>query len=168
MFVTTTAAFGKRSLYNRLKYKDQPVVEFLGYSQGSGAFHIPGALYEEILSFLGNEGVNIERGYGHGPSRKRQLLNISFHLLGLPSFEYHGIKRGFYLFAHAKNLRDVIQNGVSPNWYDWPFPELASYWKGRWGIPRAERVPEWLNFKAKLFIEDIEKTLEEIQVAKFK
>lgn len=167
LFVTTTAAFGKSSLYNRLKYKDQPVVEFLGYSQGSGAFHISEALYEEILDFLGNEGVNVERGYGHGSSRKRQLLNKAFRMLGLSSFEYHGIKRGFYLFAHVKNLRDVIQNEVSPDWYDRPFCKLASYWRERWCVPRAERVPQWRNFQAKQFIEDVEKTLKEIQVARF-
>jgi len=162
LFVTTTGAFGKSSLYNRLKYKEQSVVEFLGYSRGSGAFHIPEALYREILELLRNEGINTERGYGHGPSRKRQLLNIAFRLVGLSSFEYHGIERGFYLFPHVKNLREVVQNEVSPHWYDRPFCELANFWKERWGIPRAERVPQWRNFQASQFIENAEKTLEEI------
>lgn len=162
LFVTTTGAFGKSSLYNRLKYKEQSVVEFLGYSRGSGAFHISQILYEDILRFLKNEGVNVDRGYGHGPSRKRQLLTRAFKLLGLSSFEYHGIKRGFYLFPHVRNLRDVIQNEASPDWYDRPFYELADYWKQRWGVPRAERVPRWRDFQANQFIEDIEKTLEEI------
>ena len=162
LFVTTTGAFGKSSLYNRLKYKEQSVVEFLGYSRGSGAFHIPEVLYREILELLRNEGINVERGYGHGPSRKRQLLNIAFRLVGLSSFEYHGIERGFYLFPHVKNLRDVVQNEVSPDWYDRPFCELANFWKERWGIPRAERVPQWRNFQASQFIENAERTLEEI------
>lgn len=162
LFVTTTGAFGKSSLYNRLKYKEQSVVEFLGYSRGSGAFHIPEVLYREILELLRNEGINVERGYGHGPSRKRQLLNIAFRLVGLSSFEYHGIERGFYLFPHVKNLREVIQNEVSPHWYDRPFCELANFWKERWGIPRAERVPQWRNFQANQFIENVERTLEEI------
>jgi len=162
LFVTTTGAFGKSSLYNRLKYKEQSVVEFLGYSRGSGAFHIPEALYREILELLRNEGINTERGYGHGPSRKRQLLNIAFRLVGLSSFEYHGIERGFYLFPHVKNLREVVQNEVSPHWYDRPFCELANFWKERWGIPRAERVPQWRNFQASQFIENAERMLEEI------
>lgn len=167
LFVTTSGAFGKASLYNRLKYRGQSVVEFLGYSRGSGAFHIPEALYREILEFLGNEGIDVERGYGHGPSRKRQLLSVGFRLVGLPSFEYHGIERAFYLFPHVRNLRDVIQNEVSPDWYDRPLCELADYWKQRWAIPRAERMQQWRDFQASQFIEDVEKTLEEIQVAKF-
>lgn len=162
LFVTTTGAFGKSSLYNRLKYEEQSVVEFLGYSRGSGAFHILETLYKEILEFLRNEGINVERGYGHGSSRKRQLLNIAFRLVGLSSFEYHGIERGFYLFPHVRNLRDVIQDEASPDWYDRPFRELATYWKQRWGVPRAERVPRWRDFQANQFIENVEKTLEEI------
>jgi len=162
LFVTTTGAFGKSSLYNRLKYREQFVVEFLGYSRGSGAFHIPEALYKHILEFLRNEGINVERGYGHGPSRKRQLLSTAFRLVGLSSFEYHGIGRGFYLFPHVRNLRDVIQDEASPDWYDRPFCELANYWKQRWGVPRAERMLQWRDFQANWFIEDIEKTLEGI------
>ena len=161
LFITTTSAFGRSSLYNRLKYKSEPVAEFLGYTQGSGAFHIPDTLYREIIEFLGNKGINTERGYGHGPSRKRQLLSIASQLLELPSFEYHGIQRGFYLFSHARNLKDVIRSGVAPDWYDRPFYELATYWKQRWGVPRAKRVPQWRDFQADRFIGDIEKVLEE-------
>lgn len=162
LFITTTGAFGKSSLYNRLTYENEPVAEFLGYSEGSGAFHISNALYRKILEFLGNEGIETQRGYGHGPSRKRQLLSIAFRLLRLPDYEYHGIQRGFYLFSLVKNLKEVIQKGALSEWYDRPFDQLMSYWKQRWGLPRAERLPRWRQFQATSFMESIKTTLEAI------
>ncbi len=52
LFITTTGAFGKSSLYNRLKYNGETVAIFLGYTQGSGTFHIPEELCRELLEFL--------------------------------------------------------------------------------------------------------------------
>ena len=103
LFITTTSAFGKSSLYNRLKYNGETVAECLGYTQGSGTFHIPEELYVELLDFLKNKGVDVTRGYGHGPSRKLKLISLSLKYLGLSKFEYHGIKREFYLFPLVRN-----------------------------------------------------------------
>src|SRR3989337_111553 len=52
LFITTTSAFGKSSLYNRLKYREERVAECIGYTQGAGSFHIPEELYQDILKFL--------------------------------------------------------------------------------------------------------------------
>ena len=73
LFITTTSAFGRSSLYNRLKYNGEIVAESLGYTKGSGTFHIPEELYLEILEFLSRKGIDVSRGYGHGPSRKLKL-----------------------------------------------------------------------------------------------
>lgn len=162
LFITTTSAFGKSSLYNRLKYNGEIVAESLGYTQGSGTFHIPEELYVEILVFLKSKGVNIARGYGHGPSRKMRLIALGLHYLGLPSFEYHGIKRELYLFPLVNNLREAIQKRQKPIWVDRPFDELVNYWKERWAIPRAERMPEWRDFNSDKFFKKTEKMLKEL------
>ncbi|MCD6298909.1 MAG: DUF4338 domain-containing protein [Deltaproteobacteria bacterium] len=162
LFITTSSAFGKSSLYNRLKYDGEVVAECLGYTQGSGSFHIPEGLYEEILKFLSNIGVNVARGYGHGPSRKLRLISLGLHHLGLPSFEYHGIKREFYLFPLAKNLKQVIQNKEKPHWYNRPFERLLTYWKERWAIPRAERISIWKGFRGDSFFKKSERMLKEL------
>lgn len=161
LFITTTSAFGKSSLYNRLKYNGKIVAECLGYTQGSGSFHIPEDLYEELLKFLSDKGIVVARGYGHGPSRKLRLISLGLHYLGLPSFEYHGIKREFYLFPLVRNLKEVIQNGKKPIGFDRPFDKLADYWKERWAIPRAARIPTWKNFKNENFFKKVERKLEE-------
>jgi len=162
LFITTTSAFGKSSLYNRLKYNDEVVAECLGYTQGSGTFHILKNLYEEILDFLEDKGINTARGYGHGPSRKLKLISLGLKYLGLSKFEYHGIKREFYLFPLVKNLKKVIQAGEEPIWVDRPFDKLVDYWKERWAIPRAERIPEWKNFSSNNFLKETERMLEEL------
>lgn len=162
LFITTTSAFGKSSLYNRLKYNGEVVVECLGYTQGSGTFHIPEELYEELLEFLKNQGVDVARGYGHGPSRKLKLISLGLNYLGLPKFEYHGIKREFYLFPLVKNLREVIQDSQKPIWVDRPFNNLEDFWKERWAIPRAERMPEWKNFNSNNYLKNTERMLKEL------
>jgi len=162
LFITTTSAFGKSSLYNRLKYNGETVAISLGYTKGSGTFHIPEKLYTEILEFLSEKGVDISRGFGHGPSRKLKLIGKALRYLDLPNFEYHGIKREFYLFPLVTNLKEVIKNNEEPCYVDRPFNELVNYWKKRWAIPRAERKPEWKNFEAKKFFKKIEKTLKDL------
>ncbi len=162
LFVTTTGAFGKSSIYNRIKYKDDKLIEFLGYTQGSGAFHIPENLYQEILIFLQEQGVDVSRGYGHGPSRKRQLLSRAFQLLDLPDFEYHGIKRAFYLISHAKNLKNVIEKNHTPAYKNYSIDLLCDYWKERWALPRAQRFNDWKTFDAEIFWQQSQRELEKI------
>ncbi|EQB62879.1 MAG: hypothetical protein RBG1_1C00001G0458 [candidate division Zixibacteria bacterium RBG-1] len=151
LFITTTSAFGRSSLYNRLKLNGEVVAESLGYTKGSGTFHIPEDLYQEILEFLASKSVDIARGYGHGPSRKLKLLSLGFKYLGIPKFEFHGLKREFYLLPLVKNLKDVIQRRKKPIWYNRPFNRLVEYWKGRWAIPRAKRIPLWSAFETEKF-----------------
>jgi len=160
LFITTTSAFGKSSLYNRLNYHGKVVAERLGYTKGSGSFHIPEELYHEILEFLVTKGVDISRGYGHGPSRKLKLLSVGLRYLELQNFEFHGIKREFYLFAFAENLREVIQCGKRPAWANRPFDELTHYWKERWAIPRSSRMPEWKEFDSHKFFKRTNKMLQ--------
>lgn len=162
LFITTTSAFGKSSLYNRLKYNGELVAESLGYTKGSGTFHIPEELYLEILEFLAKKGIDTSRGYGYGPSRKLKLISLAFRYLHLPKFEYHGIHREFYLFPLVKNLKEVIKKKEKPIYIDHPFNKLVDYWKERWALPRAERKPEWKDFSAEEFFKKAEKILKEL------
>jgi hypothetical protein len=159
LFITTTSAFGKSSIYNRLKYNGETVAECLGYTQGTGSFHIPEDLYEELLTFLRQSGIDVARNYGNGPSRKLKLLSLGLSRLGLSSFECHGIKREFYLFPLAKNLKNVIHQSKRPLCFNRPFENLVDYWKERWAIPRAKRIPNWRIFQRHKFFEKTKKML---------
>ncbi len=159
LFITTTSAFGKSSIYNRLKYDGENLSEHLGYTQGSGSFHIPGELYEKIIKFLSGIGVDVARGYGHGPSRKLRLISHGLNHLGLHSFEFHRIKRGFYLFPLVTNLKEVIKKRRRPKWRDYPFNDLVNYWKERWALPRANRMTQWEDFSSDKFFKKVNKIL---------
>jgi hypothetical protein len=163
LFITTTSAFGKSSLYNRLKYGDEIVAESLGYTKGSGTFHIPEDLYQEIINLLQENGVDTKRGYGHGPSRKLRLIALGLRYLGLSNFQYHGIKRELYLFPLVKNLKEVIQKGEEPIWFDRPFDKLVDYWKERWAIPRSKRFQDWKDFNSNEFLEEVKQKLEGVK-----
>jgi hypothetical protein len=155
LFLTTTSAFGKSSIYNRLKYNDEIVAQSLGYTQGSGSFHISEKLYLEILAFLDQKGFNTARGYGNGPSRKMRLIDKGLNLLGLKNAVYHNIKREFYLFPLAENLQSVISQTEEPIYYNRPFQDVFDYWLQRYCIPRAERNQSWLKFEADDYFENI-------------
>ncbi|MCK9615628.1 MAG: DUF4338 domain-containing protein [Candidatus Omnitrophica bacterium] len=162
LFLTTTSAFGKSSLYNRLKYRKSIVAKPLGYTQGSGSFHIPDDIYEKIIKFLKRKKINVKRHYGNGPSRKLKLISLGFAHLKLPKFEYHGIKREFYLFPLAFNLRKVISKKKKPIFYNRPFNRLVDYWKERWAIPRAKRILRWKNFKTNVFFSKTKRMLKDL------
>lgn len=166
LFITTTSAYGKSPIYERIKYchKDKMinVSDFLGFTSGAGTFHISEEMYIELLKFLESKDYNVERGYGTGPSRKLKLINRSFELLDMPSFTYHNIKRGFYFFPLTKNIHKIIQKGNKPQWYSRPFKKTAEYWKERWCIPRSERTDEWKKFDFNKYLKKTEKLLQRI------
>lgn len=151
LFITTTSAFGKSSIYNRLNYKQQPVAMSLGYTKGSGSFHIPETLYKEILEFLKSNGMDVSTSFGNGPSRKIKLLHTAFRLLNMPDYSYHNLKREFFLFPLASNLHNVIHKKVKPKYYNRPLKDVMVYWKKRWGLPRAQRSEEWKQFNRQEF-----------------
>jgi len=162
LFITTTGAFGKSSIYNRVKFKNDKLIEFLGYTRGSGAFHVPDEIYQDIIKLLKEKGVNVGRGYGYGPSRKRQLLSLGFQLLDLPDFEYHGIKRAFYLIPHVYNLKRIIKNGEKPSFKEYHLFDLTQFWKERWVLKRVERCDSWKSFDANEFWNTSQNLLSEV------
>jgi len=152
LFITTTGAYGKSSVYTRLKFKDNEVVKFIGYTQGSGTFHIPNALYEDLIDYLEKKGCDVRRGYGSGPSRKLRLIDQALQSLGFMSGATHGIQRAIYLFPLVKNLEDVIKTNKRPMWVHRTVCELTDFWKTRWSIPRTGRNKKHLEFSGEAFI----------------
>jgi len=154
LFVTTTSAFGRSSMYDRLRYEGRPAAIMIGQTKGTGTFHVPDSLVRDVYSMLEGIGVDTSTSYGHGPSRKIRLLKQAFAHLGLGGFYAHGIKRDVYLFPLAENLKDVIHRGRKPAWLDRPFDAIAGYWKRRWAIPRSRRMPSWRDFDSERFMKE--------------
>lgn len=163
LFITTTGAYGKSSVYSRLKFNGEEVAKFIGFTQGSGTFHIPNALYEDLISYLEKKGVDVRRGYGNGPSRKLRLIDQALQHLGFTNGAMHGIQRAVYLFSLVKNLTAVIHENKRPRWVHRNTSELADFWKKRWALPRAQRDKKYLDFNGKNFMKE---TLQFVQQCK--
>jgi hypothetical protein len=155
LFLTTTSAFGRSSIYNRLKYNDEMIAESLGYTKGAGTFHIPQELYLDIKEFLIKKDVKVGTSFGNGPSRKLKLLDMVFSQLKLPKYHFHNIQREFFFFPLAINVKNVIANNEKPLYYDRELSDLVSFWKKRWCVPRSTRNEEWKSFNGKVFIDKI-------------
>jgi hypothetical protein len=154
LFITTTGAFGKSSVYERLKHDDDKVAIFIGMTQGNGTFHIPNELYQELIGYLTSIGVDTKRGYGGGPSKKMRLVNQGLKTLGFENGSQHGVRRAVYLFPLARNLNEVIENGRRPSWYFRSEKDVADFWKTRWAIPRATRNATYMNFKKEDYLHE--------------
>jgi len=146
--LTTTSAFGRSSLYNRLRYNRTVIAESLGYTEGYGSFHLM-ELYPQFREFLESEGISTRGGFGAGPRRKWQTMVRALEKLGFSSeLLRHGVKREAFLFPLVENLRDYMEgNCLEPIFRDLPFPDLASYWRRRWLRGRAERVDGWQSWQ---------------------
>jgi hypothetical protein len=160
LFITTTGAYGKSSVYNRLKINKEFVADFIGYSKGSGSFHIPNSLFEDFIKYLEKRNYDIRRGYGSGPSRKLRLINQAMDSLGISNGATHGVQRAVYLFPLVKNLKEIMQKNRRPIWIKRNIKELTDHWKQRWAIPRAEKNKEYQSFVAEIFLNQ---TLKEIE-----
>ena len=161
LFITTTGAYGKSSVYNRLKDNEGKICEFIGWTHGSGSFHIPDTIYEELVLFLKRKGFTGGRSFGHGPSVKMKNISQAMRLLGFKSGSNHGIKRAVYLFRFAKNLENIIKYDKRPLWFNRNADEIIDYWKERWAIKRTlpNYPKEKLHFSKTEFISKLEKDI---------
>ncbi|GAB4403118.1 MAG: hypothetical protein Kow00123_13940 [Anaerolineales bacterium] len=146
--LTTTSAFGRSSLYNRLTYNGTLIAESLGYTEGYGTFHLM-ELYPLFREFLESQGVSTRGGFGTGPRRKWQTMVRALDRLGLSSdLLRHGVKREVFLFRLVNNLEAYMEgHDVEPIYRNLPFSDLSAWWRERWLLSRAERVDGWRDWR---------------------
>lgn len=160
LFITTTGAYGKSSVYNRLKFNSEFIAKFIGYSKGNGTFHIPNSLFEELVLYLESQNYKVGRSFGNGPSRKLRLVDVALGRLGIKHGNSHGVQRAIYLFPFARNLQETIQHNKKPKWYKRNIKQVTDYWKHRWALPRLEKNKSYQSFTRQNFMENTMKEIE--------
>jgi len=161
LFITTTSAFGKSSLYNKIIYNNVEIAERLGSTEGYGSFQISNELYNRLIEYLDDIGENTIRGYGGGPSKKLKLIGLACKKLGLANYAYHGIKRDYFLFSFVKNLKQVISGEEQAVDNNYSFQELFEYWKERWMKKRVLSTTQWYDFNMDTYINNVIHSLKE-------
>jgi len=154
--LTTTSAFGRSSLYNRLKYNGEPIAISIGYTEGYGAFHLE-PLYPLFREYLEAQGISTRGGYNVGPRIKWQTCVRALERLGLSgALLKHTVRREAFLFPLIHNLDDYMEGKTDePEYKNLPFADLAAYWQKRWLLPRAARVDGWREWEAERLLESL-------------
>lgn len=154
VLLTTTGAYGKSSILDRLRVQDRPLWEDVGFTEGWGLFHLNNGIATRIQAYLREINHPILKTYefGNGPNWKMRVIKQSMKELGIDSEKYckHGVKRGFYAAPLAKNFREFLNGEVKrPKYYKQSEKELFEYFKTRYLLPRAERVTDWKDWNHK-------------------
>ena len=154
--LTTTSAFGRSSIYNRVKYQGKTLAESLGLTNGYGNFHLQ-RLYPLFKEYLESINVNTKGGYGTGPKRSWQLMRLALDHLGISAdLLKHGVQREAFLFRLVENLEEYMcGKDKKPIYKNLPFADLAAYWKERYLLPRSERVDGWDQWDRQEMLKDI-------------
>jgi len=154
--LTTTSAFGRSSIYNRLRYNGDLIAEPIGYIEGYGSFHLA-ELYPLFRKFLEARGISTRGGFGTGPRIKWQTMVRALERLGFSSQVLrHGVKREAFIFPLTENLKAYMEGRTArPIYRELPFSDLVSYWRERWLLDRAQRVDGWRDWRRR----EIEKML---------
>lgn len=152
--MTTTSAYGKSSIYNRLRYGDSVRFHSIGFTEGYGAFHLE-RVYPLIRSFLQANGVDTYGGFGKGPRIKWQTMVRALNLVGLGSeILRHGVKREAFLLPLVSNWKECFEDSEQrPEPIDASFNDLVRHWHKTWLLPRSQRVEDWQEWKSENILE---------------
>lgn len=158
--ITTSSALGRSSIYNRLKLNDQFIFEPIGYTSGWGHFHISDALFEELREYLNEVGDPYANGFkfGNGPNWRLRVIRRALDLLGMnPNLIRHGFAREVFFCPVASNAISFLRGDHQRVRYKGlPSVESASQAAlARWVIPRAARVPGYLDWHSEQFLEEL-------------
>jgi uncharacterized protein DUF4338 len=142
VMVTTTSAFGRSSLYNRLRFDSHTIFRSLGYTQGYGHFHVPDDLFDLIRRYLRVRRHSYASNFqfGDGPNWKMRTVRQALRMVGLnPRLIRHGVQREVFGVELAANARAVLRGEQRlPDYTDlFTVAEMGCLARERWVVPRA-------------------------------
>ncbi len=158
--VTVTSALGRSSMYNRLRLmpsrqrQSTPVVELrrLGETVGYGHFQITNDLFSQLRQVLQEDGHKYADGhqFGDGPNWRIRVARAGLETVGLDPDRVlkHGIRREVYVMPIARNAQAFLAGTDADLKFDHRcVRDLAALACDRWVTPRANRRPEYRQFR---------------------
>lgn len=148
--VTTASAFGKSSIYDRIKIQNGPEMLHAGWSSGSGEFHLFSNFYDQ-LTMLVKDDIKGRKNplWGSGIRNKRVVLSAALDKLNLPrALLYHNVKRELFIMPLGRRSLEFLRGETKIiGYYDVQQHDIADFIKNRWIIPRSMRDKRYLEFK---------------------
>jgi hypothetical protein len=137
----TTGLYGKSSQYNRIKYNDSLLYNYIGDTKGYGTLHLTEQTICLIREFLASRGIDIGHTFGDGPSWTMRLIRTAGDLLGFDSdfLLRHSFRRSIYYIPLAENAIEILNGRDNvPRYYDYSLNRLVTHWKNRWLLNRKQ------------------------------
>jgi hypothetical protein len=141
--IFTTGLYGKSSQYNRIKYNNVLLYNYIGDTKGYGTLHLTEETIDLIREFLDSRGIIVGHSFGDGPIWTMRLIRTAGKLLGFDSdfLLRHSFRRSIYYIPLAKNAIEFLNGRDNiPRYYNYTLNELVSYWKNRWLLKRKQEV----------------------------
>lgn len=155
--ITTTGAYGKSSILDRLKRENGELLwNYVGATKGWGSFHLNNGIATKMIEYLretDNEILDMNR-FGDGPNWKLRVLRACIKDLGLNYNKYgkHGIKRGFYAAPLISNFKELLNGDAKrPKPITSKANELFEFFRDRYLLPRTKREDRWKSVSKEEF-----------------
>jgi hypothetical protein len=149
--LTTTSALGRSSIYNRIRLNGFDYWQSVGFTSGWGDFHFSNGVYHYIRAYaeMRCKATAKHDAWGDGFRNKREVVRKCLAKIGLSTnLQCHGIRREIFVAPLGGEAARFLKCEVNrPGSYDWPAADLAEAFKERWLLPRAERKPEYREFR---------------------
>ena len=160
VIVTTSSSLGRSSIYNRLKIDGREYFKSVGFTGGWGHFHVPDSLFESLRDYLRDVDHKYVDGhkFGEGPNWRLRTIRAAFDALGFDAdLLRHGVKREVFVCNVAVNAGKVLRGESTKAVYRHlgTVKEVGALARERWLLGRAERVPEYRDWK----VDDFERLL---------
>jgi hypothetical protein len=149
--ITTQSALGRSSIYNRLRFRDQLVLQSVGYTAGFGEFHFSNGLYGDLSEYARKycEPSAKATSWGTGFRNRREVIRKALVSLGLPTdWNHHGVRREVFVAPLASNSQNLLLGKARrPRWLYPDAEELVAWWRERWLAGRVARCPDFEKFR---------------------
>ncbi|WP_265587366.1 Druantia anti-phage system protein DruA [Sphingomicrobium arenosum] len=162
--VTVSSAFGRSSLYNRLKLDGDWIFRSVGYSKGWGHHHVTEEAFDLAKKLLSAKQSNTLETYefGKGPNWKIRVLREAMKIAGIARNELlHGIQREVFVSEFGANTKAYLC-GLEHELDNESLSSVECITKSslrRWVLPRADRRKDFVLSSPHATVRQIERNL---------
>lgn len=146
--IFTTSLYGKSAQYNRLRFKEKTLYNYIGKTKGYGTLHLTDETFSAMLDLVKSKEKQVTNRFGDGPIWRMRVIRTAADILGFDAdfLLRHSFQRFIYAIPLASNYLSFLQGTEEKlDYYDNPLSSLVDYWKNRWLANRHQRSDVKIN-----------------------